>query len=203
VRRGFLVAFALLASGAQAQLFPARPDNTFIADEAKLIAPKDRESITWVAKEVLALTEAPIVVVTIPSLTAVGAKDIGIERYARRMFDTWQIGSRHANHGMLIVVAKESHQYRLELGKDWQGTWSGQGRAALRNAMIPFFQHGQYSSGINAATTLLAALAFKASGVTPAQLSHYATAHPGPWSATRPFSRRQPSAGHVVPIPQP
>jgi len=137
-----------LVASSQAQLFPARPDDTFVADTANLISPQGKIEITQSSRDLLQQTGAPIVVVTVPSLASVNAKDIGIEAYAHQMFDTWRIGSRYANHGILLVVAKDDRKARIELGSDWDHRYDGDSHKIMTSDILPAFKRGDYSTGI-------------------------------------------------------
>jgi len=142
-----LLVLALLATS-RAQLFPERPEGTYIADMANLIKPEDRTQITQAAQDLLQQTGAPIVVATVPSLATVKADDIGIEAYAHKMFDTWRIGKSSANHGILLVVAKDDHKARIELGGDWGNRYDNDSHQIMTSDILPAFKRGDYSGGI-------------------------------------------------------
>ncbi|AIE85796.1 TPM domain-containing protein [Fimbriimonas ginsengisoli] len=138
----------LLVVAAGAQTYPARPDGSFVADGAGLLKEPDKADITLRSRSVLKTTGAPIVVATVPSLASVGAQAIGIEAYAHKLFDTWGIGSKHANHGILLLVAKDDHKARIELGKDWEHRYDPDSHRIMVGTIIPRFKQGDYSAGI-------------------------------------------------------
>jgi len=151
-----LLGLALMAHG---QLFPARPDSTYVADAAHVLSAEDSAAITKESQSLLKATGAPIVVATVKSLSAVDASELGIERYARRMFDNWHIGSKASNRGILIVLAREDHKARIEFGKTWAHKYDRQAQSIMQSIMIPQFRGGHYSKGLTDGVHALVALA--------------------------------------------
>lgn len=162
-----LVAVVALVAGARAQLFPPRPTDTYVVDSANLISPADKQTITAASKELLRESGAPIVVATVTSLAAVQAKDMGIEAYAHKMFDSWGIGSKSANHGILLLVAKDDHKARIELGGDWDHRYDGDSHQIMNGTVLPQFKQGHYSQGIVAGVQALKRMTEQAASETP------------------------------------
>lgn len=161
-----LLALSLLATS-RAQLFPERPEGTYIADMANLIKPEDRAQITQAAQDLLQQTGAPIVVATVPSLATVKADDIGIEAYAHKMFDTWHIGKSSANHGILLVVSKDDHKARIELGGDWGNRYDSDSHQIMKSDILPAFKRGDYSGGIVSGVQALKQMTLTAAAESP------------------------------------
>ncbi|MFA6554741.1 MAG: TPM domain-containing protein [Candidatus Paceibacterota bacterium] len=95
-----------------------------------------------------------IVVVTIPSLG-----DEVIETYAIKLFEEWGIGNKDRDNGLLILVAPNDRQARIEVGYGLEGTITDiQSGNIIRNVMIPAFKTGDYSSGTKGAVNAVLAI---------------------------------------------
>ncbi|MGH9787821.1 MAG: TPM domain-containing protein [Candidatus Acidiferrales bacterium] len=129
------------------QMLPPRPGpRDFIVDEANLIEAQDSEQIKTICDQLLTERRVPIVVVTVPSLAKYGAMDI--ESYALAMFNTWGIGSKDYNYGILLLVSLGDRKARIELGAAYAGSKDETAQMIMQDIMMPSFKRGDYSTGI-------------------------------------------------------
>lgn len=164
-----------MAISAHAQLFPARPDVTYVADTAHVLTAQDSATITKESKALLKATGAPIVVATVKSLASENAQNLGVEKYAQKMFDTWHIGSKNNNRGILIVLAKDDHKARIEFGKSWAHKYDGRANGIMQSIMIPHFRSGNYSQGLTKGVIALANLAKGIKAALPTRVTQAPT----------------------------
>lgn len=146
-----MVALALTLSGTaawSATYPPAPPAGSFVTDQAGLITPYDIGEINSLAAKLQRDRRAPLHVVTIRSLAHHGAPGLSVERYARGLFDNWGIGSQDHNYGILLLVAYEDRQIRVELGADWARSGDAQARDVVFEIIKPQFKRGMFSQGI-------------------------------------------------------
>ena len=146
-----LLALAAFVQVAEAQqvTFPDRPrPGTYYVDEAGLISDADRAAINTIADQLWRDEQVPVFAVTIPSLSANGATDYTIERYASELFDHWGIGSRERNYGILLLVSEGDRQARIELGAAWGGNYDAQAQQIMDELIIQRFKEGRFSEGI-------------------------------------------------------
>ncbi|ENR2392518.1 TPM domain-containing protein, partial [Escherichia coli] len=61
-------------------------------------------------------TRAQVAVLVVPS-----TGDDSIEQYATRVFDSWKLGDKQRNDGILLLVAREDHAVRIEVGYGLEG----------------------------------------------------------------------------------
>lgn len=91
-------------------------------------------------------------------LTVKTTGDYSIEEYALLVFDSWQLGQKEKDNGVLIVVASEDHAVRIETGYGLEGILTDtKCGLIIRNFMIPYFKSNNYSAGIKIAVEKIAA----------------------------------------------
>src|SRR5256885_14580226 len=68
------------------------------------------------------------------------------------LFEQWGIGRRHKNNGILVVVAIQDRQGRIEGGYGVEGTVSdAQAGRIIRDLIVPKFRQADYAGGREAA----------------------------------------------------
>lgn len=77
-----------------------------------------------------------------------------IETFAHRAFNTWKIGRKGKNNGLLLVVAVNDRNLRFEVGYGLEGILPdvSAGRI-IRQRITPEFKKGHYFTGIEAGVT--------------------------------------------------
>jgi uncharacterized protein len=153
LRKGFLAvllaALAVIGQPLQAATFPDKPPKEhFFVDEAKLLDEQARKAIDATALALLKDERIPLFVVTIPSLSAYEASGLGIEAYAKALFDAWGIGSADRNYGMLLLVSAGDRKARIELGAGFEHRYDAQADDIMQSLIVPAFRRGEYSTGI-------------------------------------------------------
>ena len=83
-------------------------------------------------------------VLVVPSL-----EDETIEGYSIKVVDKWKLGSKGKDDGVLLLVAIEERQVRIEVGRGLEGDLPDviAGRI-IRTGIVPFFKQGQTGAGI-------------------------------------------------------
>jgi uncharacterized protein len=125
----------------------------FILDRAGLITEPDAKKIKQIADKLLTDKAAPIIVVTIPSMSEYGGSGMRIETFARLLFDQWQIGPAKVgktpwNYGILLLVSNGDRQARIELGAGWKRDKDAQAEQIMDEQIVPRFKQGDFSGGI-------------------------------------------------------
>ncbi len=76
--------------------------------------------------------------------------------FAVRVFESWKLGSREKDNGVLVVVAPQEHRMRIEVGYGLEGTLTDVAAdRIIRNLMTPRFREGNYDVGVEAGTTAI------------------------------------------------
>jgi uncharacterized protein len=110
-------------------------------------------------------TTSQIAVVTVPTL---GGSEIA--DYAQKLYESWGIGSKNNNNGILVLVAIQERQARIQTGYGLEGAVpDALAKRIISNTLIPAFRQNQYYAGLDRATDQLIALAKGEYKADPAQ----------------------------------
>ncbi|MER3523066.1 MAG: hypothetical protein C4326_03125 [Ignavibacteria bacterium] len=91
-------------------------------------------------------TSTQIAVVMIPTLG-----DESIEDFALRTAELNGIGQKKKDNGVLLLIAKDDRQMRIEVGYGLEGVLpDGLCGQIIRREIVPHFQNGDYFAGITA-----------------------------------------------------
>jgi uncharacterized protein len=146
----FLVSFALLCvlgiahpSVLRAQTPEQIKPTGYVMDFAGVLSQQTRDQITALCTELQQKTGAQIAVVTIQSLNGRPIEDYSIDLATRL-----GIGPKSTNEGVLILLATEDHNYRIEVGYGLEpilpdGKVGGFGREA-----VPYLRQKNYDAAI-------------------------------------------------------
>ena len=115
-----------------------------VVDEADLLTPPAEAAIS---RELAALeqrTKDQLVVVTIPDLH--GEK---IEDFALRLGNSWGVGQRALDNGVLLIVAPNERRTRIEVGCGLEGLLTdARAKEVIDTALLPSFREADYQQGI-------------------------------------------------------
>ena len=115
-----------------------------VNDYAQILSEDTKVKLTENLKLHEEQTGDQIAVLTIPSLDGEN-----IEDYANRVFNTWELGQKDRDNGILIVVAPNDRRMRIEVGYGLEPTLTdGMAGQIIRNIMTPHFKNSDYNAGI-------------------------------------------------------
>jgi uncharacterized protein len=73
-----------------------------------------------------------------------------IEQYSIRVAETWKIGRKKIDDGVLLVVAKNNHKARIEVGYGLEGALTDvTSKRIIDEIIVPKFQSGDFAGGIS------------------------------------------------------
>lgn len=148
-----LVAIALLAMPLPllAREIPTAPVQ-YILDEADILSPITEADLIQQLTQLEEETTAEIGILTIATL-----EDEEIADYANKVFREWGIGHADADNGLLILVAVEDKEARIEVGYGLEGRIpDADAIYILDKVMIPQFRMDDYEAGVVQAVDALA-----------------------------------------------
>jgi uncharacterized protein len=165
MRRAILTVVALLcltAVGvAQTLTFPILTGR--VVDDAGLLSPGDRATLTASLADLEAKTTDQLVVVTLKSL-----QGTAIEDYGYQLGRQWKIGQKDKDSGVLLIVASSERKVRIEVGYGLEGTLTDAAtRLIIENAILPAFRTGDFAGGIKKGADQIIQLLRADAGSTP------------------------------------
>jgi uncharacterized protein len=73
-----------------------------------------------------------------------------IEQYSIRVAEAWKIGRKKIDDGVLLVVAKNNHKLRIEVGYGLEGALTDvTSKRIIDEVIVPRFQSGDFAGGIS------------------------------------------------------
>lgn len=122
--------------------------NKYVNDFAKIIDQADAERIKKLVENVEEQTGIEICIVTINSIRDYQSTEPIFEKFATTLFNTWKIGKKDKNNGVLLLVAANDRKVRIELGSGYSSTYNQRAANIIKSDILPYFKQGQYSRGI-------------------------------------------------------
>ena len=116
----------------------------YVNDYADLLDKETEEYIINANKSLYSQTGAQIVVVTIPSL-----EGSSLEDYATELFRNFGIGDKTKNNGILLLLALEERQFRVEVGYGLEGILPDAKTGRIQDEyIIPYLKKNDWNDGI-------------------------------------------------------
>jgi uncharacterized protein len=122
-----------------------------VNDHANLLPPVARQRIEQELAAFEASSGHQFALLTLPSLGG----DV-LESFSIRVVESWKLGRKGIDDGLLLLVVNQPHAIRIEVGYGLEGaiTDALSGRL-IRDVMTPTFRAGDYSAGIERAFGML------------------------------------------------
>lgn len=178
---GLIVALTLATTTVGALEVP--PLSGRVVDEAGIVSQEGRSALEDYFRRLEEATGAQIAVLTLPSLEGEVLED-----YSIRVVDEWQLGQGDEDNGVLLLIAMEEKQIRIEVGYGLEGrlTDATSGRI-IREYLQPYFRAGEYTAGVLSAS--------QAIGTVVADDAEVASLGAAPSDTARQSSSRSSSRG--------
>ena len=182
--RLLLLCFALLAVPAAAQTFPKLTGR--VVDDAHLLSAAQIADLTSKSQALEAQSGGrQFVIATLPSL-----QGHTIEDYGYQLGRAWGIGQKGKDDGVILIVAPNEHQVRIETGYGARVFLTDAlSSIIIRNDILPHFKAGDYGAGIEEGADAI----IKQMSLPPEQAQKTVAA------ATQAEQQRQHSSGGAIP----
>ena len=129
---------------AQTSIPPKPATSIYVQDYAKVLSPQTKATINAYSSAIADKTKAQIVVVTIPTLDGAALDDFSLG-----LMRKWGIGDKEKNNGVLLLVAVQDRQSRIEVGYGLEGALPDGLTGRIQDqAMLPLFKQGNYDKGV-------------------------------------------------------
>ena len=124
--------------------YPTPTNLKYINDYTNTINNDYKEKIVSIGKELEDKTGAQAIIVAINS-----TNNIPIEDYTNKLFRGWGIGKSDKDNGLLILLAINDRQYRVEVGRGLEGTIPDTlSNRVMESLAKPSFVQGSYGEGL-------------------------------------------------------
>ena len=115
-----------------------------ITDTANVLSEPDRKRLTEMLARYERETFHQIAVLTIPSLLGES-----IESFSLRVVNSWGIGHKDFDNGILVTLAMKERKIRIELGLGMEKyITNATAQLIIQNSMVPAFRKGDYAGGL-------------------------------------------------------
>lgn len=139
-----------LARHAAAEV-PIPPLSGRIIDQAKVLSATDAAAIEGTLAALQREKGAQIVVLILPS-----TRPEAIEQYSIRLAEAWRIGRAKVDDGIVLIVAVDDHDIRIEVGYGLEGAVPDAiASRIIQEQVLPHFRNDDYGAGIRAAVDSL------------------------------------------------
>lgn len=140
----FAVLFLVSVSYAVMPPIPQMPSH-YVVDLAGIITDDTEYRLNGYLQELEQKTTVQFIILTIKSLEGESLEDFSITT----AHDTWRLGQEGRDNGLLLVVSLEDKKYRIEVGYGLEGLLPDSLVGSIgRRFLVPYFQKGDYSTGI-------------------------------------------------------
>ena len=147
--RAAIVALLMCWAFAAAADVAVPPLSGRVVDQTGTLSSGDIASLTQTLKNLEARKGSQIAVLIVPT-----TQPETIEQYSIRVAEAWKIGRRKIDDGALLVVAKDDHKLRIEVGYGLEGALNDVTTKRIIDEVItPKFRSGDFAGGISAGLT--------------------------------------------------
>jgi|SRR6185369_7200127 len=146
---GALLIWIALSSQALALDLPALRGH--VNDYAGMLSPARAAALEQVLSDFERSDSTQIVVLTVPTL---GGENL--EEFSIKVAESWKIGQKGVDNGVILLVAKAERKVRIEVGRGLEGKLTDlvSGRI-IRADIAPKFKTGDFDGGIAAGVNAL------------------------------------------------
>jgi uncharacterized protein len=146
--------FSARSFGQDPAILPVPNPPRLLVDKAGALIPEQAEILENKLVAFDDSTSNQISVVIIPTLNG-----YPIEEYATRLYRAWGIGGKKNNNGVLLLIALNDRQVKIEIGYGLEGAITDvQSKSIIENDIAPYFRKGDqenYYRGIDQAINSL------------------------------------------------
>lgn len=144
MRRLLFTLLLVVAGAAQAAGLSFPPLTGRVVDQAGILSPAAKQTLTAELEAHERATSQQVVVATVTSLEERDIAEYGVE-----LGRAWGIGQKDKNTGVILLVAPNERAVRIEIGYGLEGTLTdATSRLIIENVILPQFRTGNMEAGI-------------------------------------------------------
>lgn len=146
---GLLVCVPLLAWAQGDDTVPKL--SAYVTDQTGTLDAAQTQALETRLRALDQSTGSQVVILMVPALG-----DADLEQFSLAVAEANVVGRKKVNDGILVLVAKDDHKARVEVGYGLEGAVPDiTGGRIIREYMAPKFRNGDYAGGLNDAVTVL------------------------------------------------
>jgi len=144
----------LYACGAAHADVAVPPLVAHVNDLTATLAPTQKQELEARLTQFEAKKGAQIAVLIVPT-----AEPETIEQYGIRVAEAWKLGRKGVDDGALLLIAKDDHTLRIEVGYGLEGVLNdATAKRIIAEFIVPDFKRGDFYGGITAGVTRMMAV---------------------------------------------
>jgi uncharacterized protein len=148
---GLILGAALAVAHAQLSVPPL---TARVTDLTGTLTPAQRANLEETLRAFETLKGAQLAVLIVPT-----TQPEAIEQYSIRVTDQWKLGRKGVDDGLLLLVAKNDRQLRIEVGRGLEGVVpDAVAKRVIAEIITPHFKQGDFYAGIEAGVNRLTRL---------------------------------------------
>lgn len=146
IARALLLALVLSWSFAAAADVAVPQLSGRVVDQTGTLSASDAAALTQRLKDLETRKGSQVAVLIVPT-----TQPETIEQFSIRVAEAWKIGRKKIDDGALLVVAKDDHKLRIEVGYGLEGPLTDvTSRRIIDEIIVPRFKTGDFTGGISA-----------------------------------------------------
>ena len=115
-----------------------------VNDVAGILSASTRSELESVLKAHEDSSSNQVVVLTVPSL-----EGESLEEYSLKVAETWKLGQKGKDNGVLLLVSRGERKVRIEVGRGLEGDLTDLTCGLIiRHEIVPRFRDGDYDAGV-------------------------------------------------------
>lgn len=124
----------------------------YVNDRAGLLAPATVVKLETFLRDFERSDSTQLIVLTVPTLAGEA-----LEEYALKVAESWQVGQKGKDNGVLLLIAKTERKIRIEVGYGLEGRLTDllAGRI-VDQEIAPRFKAGDFDGGVTAGVAAMA-----------------------------------------------
>lgn len=149
-----LVPYLLLSQFAHAELLPVPAIKARVTDLTHTLSQAEQAQLEQKLAAFETKKGSQIAVLIVPS-----TQPEDVAQYALRVVEKWKIGREKTDDGLLLLIAKDDHKLRIEVGYGLEGAIPDlTAKRVISEVISPKFKQGDFYGGIDAGVDKLIGL---------------------------------------------
>jgi hypothetical protein len=131
------------AGPAPESTYPQYKHRGYINDFAGILDSQARSQLDQICKELERKTKTQMAIVTVTSLDGVP-----IEDFASQLGNSWGVGYKDSNRGILVLISLQERRYRIAVGRGLAWALTDAEADRLGQEMVPMMEKGDYGNAL-------------------------------------------------------